>query len=437
MDIKLLNTVSLEKIGDENFQCGCGSDHRLRTSFLYGEHAVKSTCDALAKLVAKNVRVLMITGEESYIVAGKPVEEQLKKDYLVTKCCLKNCVPSVKTAEELLASIEDDTRAVIAVGGATIADIGKLVAERSGRACVYVPSTPAALFSIVPYSALFNRSMREFYAVKPPALVIGDTDILSAAPREHLAAAFGQLLAQIMAGFDRYFGERVMGEKHCENLQERLNATIDAVLQTAEGVIKGDKQSIATMSENIFRAAALMQMLYSERVFTSGELLFSLTEELYFIMGRRPRRLWGENAIINANYLRRIYRLLLTEAYPDYIPFDDTLRADRAKDLLGVDQYCAFANMPRIIDPYDFEIYRHKKAEYRDELLARLTACDNKLDRAYKYYRRIYDDAGLWTKKYLTEQDLSTVLALAPDARPRFSILAFMKFSGLLDAYLA
>lgn len=431
-----MNTVSLEKLGDENFQCSCGSDHRLRTSFLYGEHAVKSTCDALAKLIAKNVRVLLITGEDSYSAAGKLVEEQLKKDYLVTKCCLHRCVPSVKTAEDLLVNIEDDTRAVIAVGGATIADIGKLTAERSGRVFVYVPSTPAALFSIVPYSALFCKSTREFYPVKPPALVIGDTDILSAAPKEHLASAFGQLSAQILAGYDRFFGERVMGEKYCENLQDRLNATIDSVLQTAEGVIKGDKQSIASMSENIFRAAALMQMLYSERVFTSGELLFSLTQELYFIMGRRQRRLWGENAIINANYLRKIYRLLLTESYPDYITFDDTLRADRAKDMLGVDEYCAFASMPRIVDPYEFEIYRHKKAEYKDELLARLTACDNKMDRAYKYYRRIYDDAGLWTKKYLTEQDLSIILALSPDARPRFSILAFMKFSGLLDAYL-
>lgn len=68
-----------------------------------------------------------------------------------------------------------------------------------------------------------------------------------------------------------------------------------------------------------------------------------------------------------------------------------------------------------------------------EQKIARYSNYFEKYERAFK---RVYDDAGFWTTKYLTDADIMLMIGLAPDTLKSFCLISFVKLTGQLDKYL-
>ncbi|MCL2751810.1 MAG: iron-containing alcohol dehydrogenase [Firmicutes bacterium] len=437
MEIYLQNTVPVEKLCGE-FECRCGGHKTLTRDIRFGAGASAALPAALETAVAKNVKLLMVTSESTDKAAAERLAAQLRKDYIVTKKIFAPCAPSLECAEGLVPLAGPETRAVVAVGGQSVCDVAKYAARASGLPLFFVPTTPAVLNCLQPYSALFDGNMRELYHTAAPHTLIADLDLMTAAPPAHAAAAFGHICALSVACFDRYFSSVVNKDYYCKETAALIRAAQDAVIADSEPLAEHDRAALCRLCEQAVRCAVYLQTADPRHAFMGGETLFALTQELYFIKNERTRRLLGENAFIAARLLARVYKYVTgEERLPEYAPFDDSLRLNSIREYLGVPEHASFKNLARVPDAADFENYRYLAREYKDELSRAAADCCALLTKAEKGFKRLYPDSGLWTRKYLTEKDMRVILALSPDIKPQYTMLTFMKHMGLLDPYLA
>jgi hypothetical protein len=148
-------------------------------------------------------------------------------------------------------------------------------------------------------------------------------------------------------------------------------------------------------------------------------------------------RLYGENAFLGAQAVNGLYGIALGREQPDILPPPDIIaRAERYAELAGLEESAVlkrFVGVPEL--PVYAEIM-YKLREYRAELREKLNRSKKLLTSAARIFKRIYPDAGYWRRNYLTENDYRTILSLAADTHPEYTLLLHMRNTGMLDNLL-
>jgi len=90
----------------------------------------------------------------------------------------------------------------VAVGSGTINDLVKRASFEAGTRYICVPTAPSVDGFTSSGSALKVKGFKTTLECPPPAVVVGDEDVILAAPAELVAAGFGDLVAKIAAGLD-------------------------------------------------------------------------------------------------------------------------------------------------------------------------------------------------------------------------------------------
>ena len=72
-------------------------------------------------------------------------------------------------------------------------------------------------------------------------------------------------------------------------------------------------------------------------------------------------------------------------------------------------------------------------SEYRREMYERLDGMD--LPAVAKFWRRLYDDAGFWLKRYASSDELFKVMALASELSEG-GLLKYVKRTGFFERFI-
>ena len=113
-------------------------------------------------------------------------------------------------AEALGRKAAERTTLVVGVGGGRVIDVAKVVALRSGRDVVSVPTSIASDGICSPIASLKDPSgRRESVPARMPAGIVLDSDVVASAPHETRTAGLGDLLSNLVASLDwRLAGDR-------------------------------------------------------------------------------------------------------------------------------------------------------------------------------------------------------------------------------------
>ena len=437
--INTLNTYPLGKLCGINVKCGCGAEHTVETrDIAVGAGALDALPKMIENLIGPLIKVCIVSDKTCFNAAGQAAEKLLLTHGF--KCCRRiyddNTAESVENSDALL-QIDEDVKALAAVGGGKIFDMAKYAAVKLKLPCFGVMTSLSSDSCLSPFAMLYNKGFKEIYVTKPPLGLVADTNVITGGGEALTAAGYGLIMSKRIALLDWRFSARLTGEKYCRDIAEQAAAGIAQAEKLSDALMSGGKSAVCALTEILLRLSLLSQLLKSSRLSNGGETHVCHTLEALLSAGNRQARLYGENLFLSAAFLSKVYCAFLKEELTDFIPPPDlSLRAEKMAELLAVPETGALARIKPYMPAETYRLTGHKFKEYRGDFLAEAVRTRQSMENSMKVFKRLYSDAGYWMTNYPEEPDWKTALALAPDYREKYTALAYMRDLGLLDKYL-
>lgn len=213
---------------------------------------------------------------------------------------------------------------IVAVGSGTVMDICRYCAWKMDVPLV-VCATVASMdgFCANVLSILIGGHKKSLTAIAP-SLVLADLDIISKAPMRLSAAGVCDILAKYTSLADWRIAHLVSGEYYCSRIADLAEQAARAVMDSCEGLLRGDLDAYEKMTYAQMLSGAAMQLIGSSRPASGAEHLVAHLFEME-PPGFPPDRLMhGEAVGIGTILTAREYHRLeaLTPTAKPFSPLD-------------------------------------------------------------------------------------------------------------------
>lgn len=208
---------------------------------------ISEVCDNL--IFGKDA--MIVTGDDTYKAAGKEIETILTDaGYNVSVLKVGNAtMENVDIVAE--EAKKQDSKVILAVGGGSKIDIGKLAAKKIGRPMISIP-TSASHDGIASGRASLksNEGSKSVDAVVPMAVLV-DTEVIVKSPYRLLASGCADVISNITAVMDWEFARRLRDE-------EFSSYAYTLSMYSAEEIIKNSKLIRPNFEESVWMAVKPM-----------------------------------------------------------------------------------------------------------------------------------------------------------------------------------
>jgi len=194
-------------------------DHRLVpleiSELRLGDTAVSTVQAAVQELLptgsqTSEAEVVLLVDETPIYRSGADlkalVEAQLQERFRVRREVLSDGYPELHVSEDVVETATRATAgaaAVVAVGGGTISDIGKLAAARAGGRPLVVVQTAASVDGYTDnVSVLLRDGVKRTTPSCWPNVVIADSEVIAGAPARMNRAGYGEMTSMFTAPAD-------------------------------------------------------------------------------------------------------------------------------------------------------------------------------------------------------------------------------------------
>ena len=245
---------------------------------LLGKGVLESIAEVFGELGLK--RPLIVTGENTYSIAGKRVEEILSGDDLVPEVlyCKKANLDTVYKVKNRAQIRKADV--VIGVGGGRTIDVAKLSAYQSNAFFISVPTT-ASHDGIASSSASIKGSGKP-YSLKanPPLAVIADSKIITESPYRFTASGCGDVIGKAVSVRDWQLAHEEKGEYYGEYAASLAHMSSRLIMRNAQLIKKNTEAGIRTLLEALVSCGVSMSIAGSSRPCSGSEHLISHTLDI-------------------------------------------------------------------------------------------------------------------------------------------------------------
>lgn len=249
----------------------------LPVKVVIGSDVLSGVVDVAEEIVGGGTgkRVGVITGPNTYEVAGKKIEEDLKRrgfEVFVWRAQ----EASLTTAEELSkdgASRKIDL--VLGVGGGKSIDLAKYVAYKTNVPMVSVPLAPSHDGIASPFASLKGTGRPTSIYVKTPYAIIADVDLIAKSPRRLVLAGFGDIVGKLVAVKDWLLAHKLRGEYYGEYAAQLALLSAKHVLRYHDLIGAGTKEGVRILVEALISSGVAMCIAGSSRPASGSEHLFS------------------------------------------------------------------------------------------------------------------------------------------------------------------
>ena len=183
--------INLNDYLGHNMDCTCGKEHKTNLKI------VDIDKDAVSRL-PKHVKAL-VADINTWAAAGELAAKKLDAAGISYKKYIfddKELIPDEKTLGSLLMAFPRECDVIIAVGSGTLNDLCKFSSFQLGLDYMVFATAPSMDGFVSIGAALITNYVKTTYQAHVPLAVIGDTDILAAAPMEMITAGLGDILGK-------------------------------------------------------------------------------------------------------------------------------------------------------------------------------------------------------------------------------------------------
>lgn len=297
------------------FDCECGRTHSGGV-----EHVIieDGAIERLPELIreAGGKRPFLLSGHDSFAAAGERVTGALEKAGIAYSAYVVPVSPVKPTEETVGAAVMHyDLRCdlIIAVGSGVINDTGKLLAAMTGHRYIIVATAP----SMDGFSSATSSMDRDGLKVSLDSTfawaVVGDLDVLAAAPMRMLQAGVGDMLAKYVSLAEWKIGHLLVDEYYCPVVAALVDRALAKVTEAAPGLVKRDREAVRAVMEGMVIAGMAMTYAGLSRPASGMEHYFSHIIDMRALAFENAAcDLHGTQVGVGTVYALRVYEYLKT-----------------------------------------------------------------------------------------------------------------------------
>lgn len=299
----------------KGMDCSCGKHHTCDIDSVYIEHgAAKRFTD----LCREYGNILIVADENTYAAAGEMVcsalvEKEIEKVIFDGSVILIPNEKAIKTIENKT----DKADLIIGIGSGVIQDLCKYVSHDKNIPYMICATAPSMDGYASTGAAMILNGMKETVSAGVPKAIVADTEVLKNAPKEMIAAGYGDIIGKFSALNDWKLSKTVNGEYFCEYIYDLTYEMIKKTLDLADGIAAGDEQSIGTLTEALVIVGILMSFAGSSRPASGSEHHLSHFFEITGIIDSMPYLPHGTDVAYSTVITAQIREEILKNEFPD------------------------------------------------------------------------------------------------------------------------
>lgn len=234
----------------EGVKCACGKTHKAGFSHVIIESgAIRKVPDVVRSYGAK--KVFLLADRNTFAAAGERVAATLADAGIP---CTVYCLPGkerIEPDEHAVGSVgmhfDFSCDLILSVGSGVVNDIGKIVANLTGRQYVIFGTAPSMDGYASATSSTIRDSLKVSIDSRVPDTVIGDLDILADAPMRMILSGLGDMLAKYISIAEWKISHIINDEYYCDTVAALVNEGLRACMENLDGIAKRDKKAIAAV----------------------------------------------------------------------------------------------------------------------------------------------------------------------------------------------
>ncbi|MBQ4560570.1 MAG: sn-glycerol-1-phosphate dehydrogenase [Tyzzerella sp.] len=240
--------------------CKCGKEHTFSSEVMIGEGVLKEIPQILKKYNTK--KVFFLADKNTYIAAGKAVEEIIKKEEMVVASYIfqaDELEPNEVNVGLAIMHYEADCDVIIGVGSGVINDISKIVANVSNKTYIIVATAPSMDGYASATSSMTRNGLKISLPSKCADVIIGDLDVLCEAPMKLMISGLGDMLAKYVSICEWRISALINGEYYCEEIAKLVRSSLKRCVDNAAGLLQRDKEAVKAVFEGLVVCGVAMK----------------------------------------------------------------------------------------------------------------------------------------------------------------------------------
>ena len=291
-------TQSIEKYLNVELKCSCGRTHFAPIKAVnIGPGALASLPGYVRDFGYRKPYILC--DRITYDIAGRRCEELLRAaGFDPFTRVLTHLGFDEATLGEIVLNKPDDCDLMIGCGTGSITDMLRFSSFKLGLPCFTV-ATAAPMDGFSASVGIMNvDNLKATMPAHSTELIIGDTDILKAAPYRMTIAGFGDLIGKLNALNDWRLGAVVNGEHYCEHIANLVSDYVRDILGKAERLRARDPEAIGDVMNALLLSGASISLYGTSRAISGAEHHMSHYWEVIGDQRGKPFAMHGEQVAV-------------------------------------------------------------------------------------------------------------------------------------------
>ena len=244
--------------------CPCGKEHYTAIRDI---HIGSGLVHEVGAILKKNdfPKKLLLVADKQTLAAAKGIVESLNGFDVEYHIYDEIRVARMEHVVELEEKIKGRDIALLSVGTGSVNDPCRLAAARQDKMlCIF--GTAPSMDGFASYSSpIVDNGFKASYAAKSPEVIIGDTEILAAAPTELKSAGFGDMVAKYVGLVDWQLSHLLIGEYYCPRIAELTRTAVDELMGMADKVTVNDPYTAGKIFESLLKTGIGMSFAQNSR----------------------------------------------------------------------------------------------------------------------------------------------------------------------------
>ncbi|MEG2208259.1 MAG: sn-glycerol-1-phosphate dehydrogenase [Clostridia bacterium] len=308
-------SFTIEDYFCRSFDCDCGRSHSTAVrETIICSGALYGIPELLDRLGCKKPLILCDTN--TWQAAAKRLTESLSKAQKPYALCFfeqKELVPDEAALGQIMMSLPPDCDLIIGVGTGTLNDLSKYASFITNRPYCVVATAPSMDGFASIGAALMRNNLKTTLDAHVPIAIIGDVDVLAAAPIEMILAGFGDILGKYTCLLDWKMGQIINDEYYCPTIAEIVETAIQRVVAQSESIRRREPAAIAALMEALVLTGVAMSFSGNSRPASGCEHHLSHFLEMRFLFDGRKPVLHGRKVAVGTVAAAAMYHQLQHE----------------------------------------------------------------------------------------------------------------------------
>lgn len=335
MSMELLNAMN-------GAPCPCGKDHRFTADVVIGKGVLTQIPAYIRKL--GGTKAFVLSDVNTYRSAGERVckiMQQADIAFASYSFPQKALEPDEHSVGSAVMHYDTSCNVIVGVGSGVINDVGKILSNLTGKPYIVVGTAP----SMDGYASASSSMTRDGLKISLPSrsadVIVGDTDILCAAPLHMMKSGLGDMIAKYVSICEWRISHLITGEYYCAQVAQLIRSALKRCTDNAAGLLRREEQAVQAVFEGLVIGGVAMNYAGLSRPASGVEHYISHVLDMRAVEFGTPIDLHGIQCAIGTLIAAKAYEQLKTltpnreKALAHAAAFDYSSWQKTLRELLG------------------------------------------------------------------------------------------------------